>query len=131
MHVGLCHTCPCSKHVTCDGVVLMVLSQTILMRVSCMLLWMQCWVMSCMPVQQACNLCWCCPHGALTNNVVVCAMHAEVGSCHFNILLVGGWCIFFVCHVAGRCDCVWASHAYISMQWSMLHRCTTLPHMCF
>jgi hypothetical protein len=46
--------CPCSKHVTCDGVVLVVLSETMLMLVSCLLrpkrhasfLWMQCWFMS-------------------------------------------------------------------------------------
>jgi hypothetical protein len=52
-----------------------------------------------MLVQQAYNLWWCCPRGALTNNVVACVMHAEtkglliffgcsVESCHFNVLLV-------------------------------------------
>jgi hypothetical protein len=41
------------------------------------LVWMQCWVMSCMPVQQAYNLLLCYPHGTLTNNVVACVMHAE------------------------------------------------------
>jgi hypothetical protein len=35
--VGSCHACPCSKHITCDGAVLMVLSQTMLLHVSCLL----------------------------------------------------------------------------------------------
>jgi hypothetical protein len=30
-----------------------------------------------MPVQQSHNLWWCCPHGALTNSVAACIIHAE------------------------------------------------------
>jgi hypothetical protein len=36
-NVGSCHACSCSKYVTCDGAVLMVVSQTMLLCVSCML----------------------------------------------------------------------------------------------
>jgi hypothetical protein len=35
--VGSCHACLCSKHITCYCIILMVLSQTMLLRVSCML----------------------------------------------------------------------------------------------
>jgi hypothetical protein len=90
---------------TSHGALLTVLSQKMLLLPNLAgvrragLLWMPCWVMSCMPVEQACNLCWCYPHGALTDNVVVCVMHVEVkgllvlfgcsvGSCRFNVLLV-------------------------------------------
>jgi hypothetical protein len=41
--VRSCHACPCSKHITCDGDVLMVLSQTMLLRVSCVLRPKPCW----------------------------------------------------------------------------------------
>jgi hypothetical protein len=50
------------------------------------------------------------------------------GSCHFNVLLVGHWSIFIVCRVAVHRECIWSSHAYISMQWPPLHR-TTLPYI--
>jgi hypothetical protein len=81
--VGSCHACPCSKHVTCDGFVLMVLSKTMLLRVSCMLRPNAFWfsldavlgqpLQTCKTKQLPCsvpitvlpNLSSCCPHCAL------------------------------------------------------------------
>jgi hypothetical protein len=98
--VGSCHTCPCSKHVTYDGVVLMVLSKMMLLRVSCSVGSAAANMQDEAAAMQCADNCAAKPIIMLSLLCSPKKMLLVSGSCHFNILLVGRWSIFFVCRVA-------------------------------